>query len=139
MIRDIRVRVKFGIPDLSQSPDTGKNSDGGISDLQISGQSLIIENCDNSQTSNDIDMKFGPVTRLGNRNTPSLKNWRWYHVGKFLTSVSFFQVNLKQFGSQISDAWSVKLTCSLVVTFHLTNIDNRTKKSLTQLSCYCFD
>ena len=68
---DIRVRVKFGIPDLSQSPDIGKNSDGGISDLQISGQSLIIENCDNSRNSNDIDMKFGPVTRLGNRNTPS--------------------------------------------------------------------
>ena len=55
-------------------------------------------------------------------------------------SVSFFQfmATLERFGS-ISDAWSVKLTCSLVVTFHLTDIANRTKKSLTQLSCYYFD
>ena len=44
-----------------------------------------------------------------------------------------FMVNLEKFGSRILDAWSVKLTCSLVVTFHLTNIENRTKKSLTQL------
>ena len=59
----------------------------------------------------------------------------------FDVSVSFFQfmVNLEQFGSRISDAWYVKLTRSLEVSFHLTNIENRTKKPLTQLSCYCFD
>ena len=34
---------------------------------------------------------------------------------------------------------SVKLTFSLIVTFHLTKIENRAKKSLTQLSSYCFE
>ena len=33
--------VKFGIPKLPQSPDIGLNSDGGISDFRITGQSLI--------------------------------------------------------------------------------------------------
>ena len=36
-IRD--VRAKFGIPYLPQSTDIGQNSDAGISDFWISGQS----------------------------------------------------------------------------------------------------
>ena len=58
----------FGIHYFSQSPDIGQNSDGGISDFRISGQSLIKENCHNSRTSDDIDMKLGPVTKLDKRN-----------------------------------------------------------------------
>ena len=71
-IRDIC--VKFGIHNSAQSPDIGKNSDGGISDFRISGQSLIKENCHNSRTSDDIDMKFGPVTKLDKTNkvTPTI-------------------------------------------------------------------
>ena len=55
--------------------------------------------------------------------------------------LSFFHfiTNLKQFGSQILEAWSVKLALTLTVTFYLTKTENRTKKSLTQLSHYCFD
>ena len=41
--------AKFGIPNLSQSPDIG-----GISDFRISGQPLINKNCYNSRTSNDL-------------------------------------------------------------------------------------
>ena len=41
-----------------------ENSDGGISGFWISGQSLIKENCHNFRTSNNIDMKLGPVTKL---------------------------------------------------------------------------
>ena len=40
----------------------------GISDFQISGQSLIEENCDHSRTSDDMGMKLGPVTKLDKRN-----------------------------------------------------------------------
>ena len=58
---------------MPQSPDIGQNSDGGISDFQISGQSLIKGNCQNSRTSDDIDMKLGPVTKLGKRNKAMLK------------------------------------------------------------------
>ena len=35
----------------------GQNSGRSISNLRISGQSLIKENCQNSRTSDDIDMK----------------------------------------------------------------------------------
>ena len=51
-----------------------QNSDGGISNVQISGQFLIIENCHNSETSDDIDMKLGPVSKLDNRNRMTTKN-----------------------------------------------------------------
>ena len=44
------------------------NADGGTSDFGISGQSLISENCHNSRTTHDIDMKLGPVTKLEKRN-----------------------------------------------------------------------
>ena len=56
--------AKFGIPNLSQSPDIGQNSDGGISDFQFSGQFLIKGNCHYSRASDGIDMKLGPVTKL---------------------------------------------------------------------------
>ena len=46
----------------------GKNSDVGISDFDISGQSLLKRNFHNSRTSDDIDMKPGPVTKLDKRN-----------------------------------------------------------------------
>ena len=70
-IRDIR--AKFGIHNLSQSPDIGKNSDVGISDFRFSGQSLIKENCHNSRTRDDIDMKFGSVTKLDRRDKTTSK------------------------------------------------------------------
>ena len=53
----------------------GKNSDVGISDFPISGQSLIKENCHNSRTSDDIDMKLGPVTKLDKRNKTTSKKF----------------------------------------------------------------
>ena len=59
------IRAKISINNSSQSADTRQNSYGGISDFRISGQSLIIKNCHNSRTSDDIDMKLGPVAQLG--------------------------------------------------------------------------
>ena len=59
---------------MLQSLDIEKNSDGGISDFQISGQSLIKLICHNSRTSDDIDMKLGVVTKLDKRNKKSLVN-----------------------------------------------------------------
>ena len=53
----------------------GKNSDEGISDFRISGQSLVNENFNDSRISNDIDMKLGPVTKLDKRNTTTLKKF----------------------------------------------------------------
>ena len=55
------------------SPDIGKNSDGGISDFWISGQSLVKENRHNSRTSDDFDMKLEPVTKLDKKNKATSK------------------------------------------------------------------
>ena len=62
------------IPNLSQSLDIGQNSDGGVSDFQISCQPFIEENCHNSRTSHDIDVKLGPVTKLEKKHNGSIKN-----------------------------------------------------------------
>ena len=69
------IRTKFGLPDLPRSPDIGRNSDGGISNFQISGQSLIKENYCNSRISDDIDIKLGPVTKFDKRNKKSSKKF----------------------------------------------------------------
>ena len=53
---------------MPQSPDIGQNSDGGIPDFRISGESLIKKNYHNFRTSDDIGMKLGPVTKLDKRN-----------------------------------------------------------------------
>ena len=50
------------------SLDIGLNSDGGISSFYISGLYLIKGNCQKSSTSNDIDIKLVPVTKLDRRN-----------------------------------------------------------------------
>ena len=50
-----------------------------------------------------------------------------------------FTANLEQSESRILDAQSVKLIFSLIGTFYLTKTQNRTKKSQTQLSHYCFE
>ena len=41
----------------------------------ISGQSLIKKNCHNSRTSDDIDIKLGPVTKFDNRNKTTSKKF----------------------------------------------------------------
>ena len=69
------VSVKFGTPNSSQSPDIEQNSDGDISDFRINEQSLIKENCHNSRTSDDTDMKLGPVTKIDKRNKKPLKTF----------------------------------------------------------------
>ena len=54
--------AKFGVLNLPQSPDIKQSSDQGISNFQISDQSLIKGHCYNSRTSDD--MKLRPVTKL---------------------------------------------------------------------------
>ena len=72
-IRD--VGAKFGILCWPQCPDIGQNWDGGISNFRIFGQSLIKKNCHNSWTSDDIDMKLGPVTKLDKKNKTTSKKF----------------------------------------------------------------
>ena len=124
-----------------QSSDIGQNSDGGISDFRISGQSLINENCHNFRTSDDNDMKLGPATKLDKRKKTTSKNLRLTSCRKIVTLLSFFGffANLEQSGHRISDTESEKVMFSVIVTFCLTQTENRIKKSLTQLSHCCFE
>ena len=62
------ILIDIFVPNLPQSPDTGQNPVGGISDIRISGQSFINENCHNFRTSHDTDIKLGPVTKLDKKN-----------------------------------------------------------------------
>ena len=125
---------------MPQSADIGQNSDGGISDFRIFGHYKgIKENYLNSRTSDDIDIKLGPV--LDKRNKTTSKKFDDDVMSKNLTSLSFFQfmANLEQSESRIPDAETVKIMFFLIVTFDLTKTENRTKISLTQLSHYCFE
>ena len=85
-------------------------------------------------------MKLGPATKLDKRNTAASKNMEMTSCQQIVTSFSLFlfMANLKQSESWIPDAWSVKLTFSSIVTFYLTKTENRTKKSPTGFSYYCF-
>ena len=95
---------------------------------------LVKVNCHNSRNSDDINMKFGPVTKLDKRNkTISKKKLTMTPYRKTVTSLSFFQfmANLDQSGSRIPDAQPVEVIFSSTVTFYLTKTENRTKISLT--------
>ena len=50
-----------------------QNPDRDISDFRISGQFLIKENCHNSRTSDDIEMKLGLVNKLDKASKATLK------------------------------------------------------------------
>ena len=84
------VRAKLGIPNSSKSPDIRQNSDEGISDFQISGQSLIKRNCHNSRTSDDIDMKLGPVTKTSKKNNAAPKKCEYDAMSKNCDVITIF-------------------------------------------------
>ena len=82
-------------------------------------------------------MKLRPVAKPDNRNKTTSKkvDMTSSHVGKLSRHCHF----LEQSGGRISDTDSAKVTFSVIVTLSLTKTENRTKRSLTQLSHYCFE
>ena len=118
-----------------------QNSDWGISDFWITGQSLMKINCHNSRTSDDIDMKLRPVTKIDKRNKTMSKNLTMRLCRKIVTSLPFLQYmdNSEQSKSRILDALSVKLIFLLIVIFYLAKTEIMSKKSLKKLSHYCFE
>ena len=78
-------------------------------------------------------MKLGPVTTLDKRNDDVCQ--------EIVTSLSFFGflANFEQSRGWIPDTESAKVMFSVIVTFCPTKSENRTKRSLTQLSHYCFE
>ena len=107
----------------------------------ISGQSLIKENCHNSRTSDDIDMKLGLLTKFDKKKITTSKKLTMTSCRKIVTSLSFFGflANLEHSRGRILDPESAKVMFSVIVAFCLTKTGNRTKKYLTQVSRYCFE
>ena len=102
---------------MPQSPDIGQNSDGDISDFWISGQPLIKENCHNSRTSNDIDMKLGPVTKIDKRNKTTSKKFDDDVMSKHCDVIVIFWT-FGEFGAvRIPDTESAKVIFSVTVIF----------------------
>ena len=66
----------------------------------------------------------------------SQKNFALTSCQKIKASLSFFGflANLEQSGDRIPDTESAKLMFLVIATFCLTKTENRTKKSVTQLS-----
>ena len=89
---------------MSESSDIDQNSDGSISDLRKSGQSLIKENCHNSRTSDKIDIRH--ETWTSNYNRQEKQNNAKKLDGDVMLSLPFFRfmADLEQSGSQIPDA-----------------------------------
>ena len=86
-------------------------------------------------------MKLGPVTKLDKRNKIMSKKIDVGVMSQIMMSLSFFGflVNLEKFEGRIPDTESAKVIFSVIRTFFLTKTENKTKKSLTQLSYYCFE
>ena len=133
------ILAKFGILISERPPDIGQNSDRGISDFQISGQSLTKVNCHNFRTSDDINVKLGPVTKPDKRNKTTSRQLDEASRQQILTLLLYFKfmANLEQSRSRIPEASSVKLTFSLTVTFYLTKT-NVSNTALTLLPKSCF-
>ena len=85
-------------------------------------------------------MKLGSVTKLDKRNKTTSK-LTLTSCRKIVTSLLFFGflANSEQSEGRIPDTESAKVMFSVIVTFYLTKTENRTEKSLTQLSQYCFE
>ena len=86
-------------------------------------------------------MMLGPVTKFDKSNKTTSKKFDDDIMSTSCDVIVIFQflAILEQFVSRIPNALSVKLTFSLIVPFYLTKPENRTKKSLTHLSHYCFE
>ena len=98
---------------------------GSISDFQISGQSLIKENCHKSRTSDNIENKEkeNKVTsrKIDNKNCDVIVTFPIYG----------------QFGA-IQKPNSGRIVCKIYIFINSnTKTENKNKKSLTQLSHYC--
>ena len=126
------IHTNFGMVNLPQYPGIEQKAEKSISDFRISGHLFINENCHNSRTSHDIDMKFGPVTWQEQHGYVN-KKLKMTSCQQTVTSLSCFQFlnNLQPSGGRIPESWSTKLTSSIIVSFHLTKAENRTIKSLT--------
>ena len=107
-----------------------------IYNFWIFSQSLIKPSCHNSRTSDDTDRKITPVTKLEQRNKAAQKKKIVMASVHKLWSHCYFCSLWSR--SRIPSAQPVTPKSSLIVTYYPEKSKNRIKKSITQLSYYCF-
>ena len=99
----------------------------------------------NPRTSHDIDMKLGPVTKLEKKNTTMSKQFDDDTISASCDVIVCFLIY-----GQFAAIWKLDsrrmvyktyapINISSIVTFYLTETQNRTKKSQTLLLYYCFE
>ena len=140
MIRDIR--AKFGIPNSPQSPDIGEILDGSISDFRISGQSLIKENCRNSRTSDDMDMKLRPVIKFDKRKKTLSKRFDDDFMSANRDAIDIFPIYGQSGAIRMPDPGRTVCKINIFINSNLLSLQKlkaELKKSLTQSSHYCFE
>ena len=86
-------------------------------------------------------MKLEPVTKLDNRNKATSKIFNEDVMSENCDVIVIFQIlaKLEQSGGWIPGTESAEVMFSVTITFCFTNTENRTKKSLIQLSHYFFE
>ena len=97
-----------------------QDSGWGISGFRISIQSLIKENCHNSRTNDDVEIKLGPATRVDKINKTTNKIFGDDLMSEDCDVNTIFTTNLGKSGSRIRDAEPGKLIFLLIITLYLT-------------------
>ena len=95
----------------------------------------------NSGASDDTDMKLGPVTKLDKRNKIMPEKFDDNVMSENFGVITIFPIDgqFRAIQKPVSGTWSVKRIFSLIAIFYIIKTENKTKKSLTQLSHYCFE
>ena len=94
-------------------------------------KSFISKNCHHARTSDDIDMKLGPVTKLDRRITTTSKKMMMSLATYDVIVIFSILVDLEQSGIRTPGTWYMILTFSLIATFRHIKIENKSNKSLT--------
>ena len=124
------------------NPNPTKNSGRGISNFRISWQSFIKENCHKSRTSNNTDIKLGPVNKLDKRNKTSSNN---FNAGVMSANYDVIVIFLI-FGQSgpIGKLDSGDIVCRTYIFININlkisqKLSTELKKTLKQPSYYCFE
>ena len=86
-----------------------------------------------SRTSDDIDVKLGPVTKLEKRNKTMSKKFDVDVMSENCDVIVLFRIFGQFKAVRGPDSESEKVILSVIVTFCLTKTKSRTKKSLKVL------
>ena len=99
------------------------------------GQFLIKRNCHNFRSSDDIDIKLEPATKLDKRNKKPSKTFDHHIMPENCDAIAIFPIYSQFGGTQKLD--SRRIVCKTYIlinsNLYLTKTESRTKNSLPHL------